>query len=208
MKTFLKSNLVHFHKNRLIILLLCVIFIFPSICFADNTYTTDLESGANQYWSITDGNQTGLDITTTHTICFWVKPESLPTSGIVSAIISKWTTVANNRSYSVGLYNDSGIQKIYSMYSNNGTDSTLKLTTDTLSTSAWTHLCFYTDLSLGNTKVYKNGSLLDTHTGHATSIFNSSATFTISDPLLGYFDGLIDQVIITSDEITSTEISN
>jgi hypothetical protein len=42
-----------------------------------NNFSTDLETGSNQYWNITDAAQTGLDFTTALTFSAWVKFESL-----------------------------------------------------------------------------------------------------------------------------------
>ena len=55
-----------------------------------NTNSIDLELSSSQYLSITDGNQTGLDLNSDFTIECWIKLEQLPsTVGNLMVIVGK-----------------------------------------------------------------------------------------------------------------------
>jgi len=177
--------------------------------YAVNYYSADLESSSSQSLSITDANQSGLDLTGNSSFSFYVKPESLPSSGQEAYFLSKWNTTGNQRSFALGLYNNSGTQKLTLVISNDGSNTQFKEYAYTLATSTWTRLTYVYDASAGTCSVYINGAYETQWTGLYNSIFNSTGSFFIGSlNLINYYDGLIDEVLITNDLLSATEISD
>jgi hypothetical protein len=54
-----------------------------------NTKSLFLDASNTDYAYLTDGSQTGLDITGSITLEAWIKLESLPASGVSYAIVAK-----------------------------------------------------------------------------------------------------------------------
>ena len=169
----------------------------------NSTYSIDLEKDSSQYLSITDANQTGLDITGDLTIEAWVKFETAGTNQL--PIISKWNA-DNNRSYYFDYYNNT----LRLGLSDDGTSVINQTVSWTPSIGVWYHLAVSYDLSAGSSKFYVDGSQQgSTQTGGKTSIFNSNADFIIGRAATTsgqYFDGKIDDVRIWNDIRTATEI--
>ena len=194
-------------KIKLLTILLISLLAFPISVFASlNTYSTDLERDNNQYWSITDANQTGLDITGDMTIELWVKPETIVGVGEKQRLVTKWDT--SNKSYSFQL----GEGTIEVNITSDGSTANLKTVTWSPSTGTWYHLAVSYDASAGSATFYLNGSQQGTtQTGLPTSIYDGTASVLIgetSDAGDQSVDGLIDEVRIWNDIRTSTEIAD
>lgn len=71
-----------------------------------NTRSLDLEASSSQYGSAADSGS--LSITGNLSLEWYGKMESLPTSGNSMALITKWTTAGNLRSYAFDIYGISG----------------------------------------------------------------------------------------------------
>jgi len=177
--------------------------------FAGSTIAVDLEATESDYLSITDANQTGLDITGDITIEGWFKVESQPGTDSWFGLVSKRAT--SNYSYNLYYYESSGYGFCF-RYSDNGTDTTGHLLTQTLTTGQWYHIAITCDVSEHLTTFYINGTEAGTdNSGTRTSIYNGTAEFDIGFDSAGgtqYFDGQIDEVRIWNDIRTSTEISD
>jgi len=209
-----KINNIAIRTVLFVIVLICGIFVssfyFYQITSATNTYSIDLESSSTQYLSISDGNQTGLDVTGDITIEAWVKPESLPSSGSAPAIAGKWQ--GSDRGYVLFIWNDNGTQKILIEYNDSSAARSKWYATYTLNTSSWTHIAATVDVSIPSATLYINGSSesLTSIETSATSIKNTATPFTIgalgdgTEP----FDGLIDDIRIWNYTRTSTEIAD
>ena len=178
-----------------------------------NTKSLDLELSSSQYAYISDGDQTGLDITGDISVEAWIKLEQLP-----SAITNVFTLLAKedgtNRSYDAFINPDNKIWFIF--FSGSAVYSRAYTTTALTSADVgeWIHIAITADVSekASGIKIYKNG-VAETMTGstnNATSIQNSSAMVSIgarSDESQ-YFDGLLDEVRVWNDIRTATEISD
>jgi len=173
-----------------------------------NTHSIDLERDSTQYLSITDGSQTGLDITGDFTIELWVKLESAPATDTYRPFVSKWLNTGNQRSYAVGYINLSDTMYLYGNISTNGTAATSGTVAYTLNAGTYYHLAFTYDASAGTMEVFVDDSSVGTISSLATSIYNGTAAFQIGYFLGETFDGLIDEVRVWSDIRTSTEISD
>lgn len=175
-----------------------------------NTYSLDLEASSNQYGSISDGSQTGLDLSGDFTFESWLKAESEP-SGDFYGIISKYNTTGNQRAYQIRYRDDGGTKSFYLSVSSAGTSgstSSAGVEYD-LDTGTWYHAAVTFDASAGEMELFINSVSQGTASGLETSIFNSTATF-----LLGfnggndYWDGKMDEVRIWSDIRTQAEIAD
>ncbi|MDA3815062.1 MAG: LamG domain-containing protein [Patescibacteria group bacterium] len=177
-----------------------------------NTNSINLELSSSQYLSITDANQTGLDLSTDFTIEVWIKLEQLPSSASYMGLVNK-DDASTNRSYTFRLNPDDTCFVNY--WSDNSTQT--NITSDTAIVVAgdvgnWVHLAVTVDISAQTAIMYKNGSAVATTTGlsGSTTIQNTSGPVEIGTRTNGdlYFDGLIDEVRVWSDIRTATEIAD
>ncbi|NCF75236.1 MAG: hypothetical protein GWO87_01980 [Xanthomonadaceae bacterium] len=187
---------------------------------ANNVASIDLKSGSKQYLSITDANQTGLDLATDFTIEAWIKLETLPsTTGIHYTILSK-DDPTNSRGYGFILrYNDPGEAVANSplvyFLDSSGNLTSLGCDTALTQTGIWYHLAVTVDISVPSAKFYIDTVLKSTlyHSTAATTINNSSSPFSIGARINNstperFFYGLIDGIRVWNDIRTSTEISD
>ena len=177
-----------------------------------NTKSINLVASSSQFLSITDANQTGLDLATDFTFEAWVKLTQLPsTAGTQLSFITKADiTTVNNKAYRVFLHTN---DKLYVDYSDDGTENTghnARTVTDAAfmvsgDVGTWVHWAMSVDISTATVVIYKNGSpVASTQNGDTpSSIYNSSEDFNIGAVESGanyYFDGLIDEVRVWRSE--------
>ena len=173
-----------------------------------NTYSLDLESTQSQHASISDANQTGLDLSGDFTIELWVK---LETNGN-STVVGKWDGAAGKRGYALQIKSNNQIW----LYVRNAGDSIsghgdINYTLPAVGT--WFHVAGTYDVSLGQFELFINGVSQGTATGTLpTSILNSSAPFTIGAIEAGtapsdFTDGSVDDVRVWNLIRTQAEIS-
>lgn len=167
-----------------------------------NTYSLDLETSSSQYASISDGLQTGLDITGDMTIELWVKLESQPATDETMYFVSKYKGTVNQRSFYVGYQDESGTKKLALDLSSDGTsgnDSRAKISY-TLTNGVYTHIAFIYTAASPLLEIAINGSSIGSSAGDLkTSIFNSTSTFmvgSLEDDSTHNLDGLIDELRI------------
>lgn len=191
------------------------VFIKKSSTAKLSNYSLDLESGSSQSASITDGSQTGLDITGALSIECWVNFESLP-SGAIRAFVAKYNATGDQQAYIFGYREDGGPAGLYVRLSSDGADSGAKsgLWSWSPSLSTWYHVAMTFDPTQGTASdrviTYIDGSSQGAGTtSWNNSIFNSSGAFRIGATDNGlYHDGLIDEVRVFDDVRTGTEINN
>jgi hypothetical protein len=176
-----------------------------------NTHSLDLEASSSQYASITDGSQTGLDVTGDFTIEAWIKPESLTDFDV---IVSK-DNVGVSRSYALHLKAD-GALHAYVFGTGGSGQVESESTAGIISTGTWYHVAMVFDVTADTIDLYLNGTetgyQIDS-SGTVTSVTDSSAPFSIgsrqnSGTEEKFYDGLIDDVRFWNDKRTSTEISD
>ncbi len=171
--------------------------------------SADFERDNSEYLSITDGSQTGLDITGDLTICCWVKPESLSNVGF---FVTKWATSGNQRSYMLYTYGVAG-GDVTAALSDNGTDLAWANTVGSvLSTGTWAHVAVVyngTDI-----RIYVDGALSengsDNPKTYSSGIYNGTADVRVGgrDGSSNYFDGLMDEVAIFDRALSAEEIAD
>jgi len=164
----------------------------------------DFEYGSTEYLSITDANQSGLDITGDLTICAWLKVESNPANGF-NPIVSKLTSAS--RSYLFDITNGNTIRFYYSTNGSTSNYSVSKSWTPTA--GVWYHVALVFDASAGQGEFFVDGSSLGTSTAGGTSLHNGTADFEIGGNT-GFsrsFDGLIDEVGIWNAKLSSADIA-
>ena len=185
-----------------------------------NTYTIDLELDNSQYLSITDADQTGLDLSGNFTMEAWIKLESLPPSDTSYYITSKYYLSGsgdNDRSYTFFLYNTGSEQRFYCNAYQDDTTSDQAYIVWSPSAGTWYHLAatftianatatefefFVGGVSQGNGTVDKDNNISSIQIGEAPFCIGARG-----DPTY-YFDGLIDDVRVWNDIRTDTEISD
>lgn len=196
-------------KKLLIIITIFCLLVNPA--WATNTHTTVLANASNQYWSIADASQTGLEPgSNDFTIEMWIYADTLPNT--INYILSKEDII--NRSYSIFVRN-TGV--ITARYTDTGNNSTIfDSDSSQVATGTWTHLAFVFNVSTATIDMYVNGSgVAETATStDATSVDNTAneaykigATLN-SAAISNSFDGWIDNVRHWSDARTAQEISD
>jgi len=180
-----------------------------SVDAQEGSRSADFERSNSEYLSITDGDQTGLDITGDLTICCWVKPESL---GAVMYFVSKWATTDNQRSYMLYTY---GVANgdVTALLSDNGTDAVGANTVGgVLAVDTWAHVAVVyngTDI-----RIYVNGALSengsDNPASYSGGIYNGTAEVHVGgrDGSTNYFDGLIDEAAVFDRALSADEIAD
>ncbi len=159
----------------------------------------DFESSSDQYLSITDGAQTGLDLSGVHwMINYWVEPESLVAQNV--GIISKgeFNVAGYMAGYANGTYENIFVRQ--------GTATGISGATP-LTTSDWVMVTFKYDGT--NLKLYVNATL-DTapsaYSDHGDSTFEFNIGRDIFNPTRDY-DGLLDEVTIFQGDYTDADIT-
>jgi len=205
-------------KGITLITMMSYLCIF-NVSLAANNHSIDLEFDNSQYLSITDADQTGLDITGDLTMEAWVKLEQLPSvAGTSFCIMTKYETVAGGRAYLLHILTaDDKLQFIMSDDGSVDAGHYSRFTCDTAFVSGdvgvWKHVAISVDVSVPSATFYIDGTAQTTTNDaiDATSIYNSSEPFEIgaygSTPA-EFFDGLIDDARIWNDIRTSTEIAD
>nr|AKH46388.1 Hemolysin-type calcium-binding toxin [uncultured marine virus] len=168
-----------------------------------NTYSTDLEDSSSQYWSITDGAQTGLDFTGDFTLEFWIKPESLTTG---HNVMMKGDAGTGGVWYAAYVQNDGSVV----LGTDNGT--TAKVVTSAASlitTGTWYHIACVRNGAGG--EIFIDGSSVKTGTVQSSSMATSNPFFIGARNSSGpdrYVDGMVDECRAWSVARTGTEISD
>lgn len=199
-------------KANPMLLALPLLYFFPqyfgelglvSFIALTNTRSIDLEKSSSQYLSITDANQTGLDLSTTpFTLSAWIKLESL---GSFQGIISKRQTIGTGGGYTLFVNSSNKL----ALEIGNGGGADVVISNTTLTTGVW---YFVTALRDGtNMEVWING-VDDSASVVADGAedVNNSEDFAIGAYRTttpdNFFDGLIDQANVFNDARSSAEL--
>lgn len=189
-------------KYLLKVISVFLVFVFVlniPIVEAANTNSTDLERDSTQYWSITDGLQTGLDLTGNFTLEAWIKLES---TAIEHNVIAK-THTDGYQGYIMRI-TDSNKLRCYTL--GNNPDLNFVDGSTSLSSGVWYHLaCLYNGSTI---KAYLNGNE-DGSTNTTVNPIGNAQEFRIglrSTDTLQPFDGLVDEVRVWNTNRTQTQI--
>jgi hypothetical protein len=165
-----------------------------------NLASLDLEASSNQYASISDGSQTGLDLEDDFTLECDVKFES---TGGTQTFLSKYGASGQfaYRFYVSGTSLSLGV-------SANGTTVGTASVTWNYNTFSWYHLAVVRDTSAGTASFYIDGALVGTKTLTGSTLHNSTYEFRLGATSFGqYLDGLISGARVWSVARLGTDIS-
>lgn len=202
-------------------LIILIVFAYTHDASAiTNTQSMDFEKSSNQYISITDGSQSGLDVTGDITIEAWVKIESLDNTGGVP-IINKGDGLLDS-GYALSLENyGTNDYRIWGQFCQNSNCSTASQKTGTTNLynyiGQWVHLAITWQAGTSNeVQLYVNG--VEDGDGsvnqkNASAIRNTAKSFYVgasqyNNAINKYFDGMIDEVRVWNDVRTPTEIAD
>ena len=181
--------------------------------FTENYTAANLDGGDYAY--ISDASQTGLNLTSTFTIEFWLR---LHDASNYPTIVAKDDNVGiGTRAYNVLLYPDNKIRIIIS----DGVDKYDYYRYDTaVEIDEWHHwaiTCNVGNASATTFEFFKDGTSVGNGTseiaGNCSAIVDTSAQFSIgavknNGTEAGFLIGQLDDVRVWNDVRTSTEISN
>jgi len=141
------------------------------------TQSLDIEKSSTQV--ATRADDTLFDLGNTYTIEAWVKAESLPADNNTNAIVGKWQTSGNNRSFVFGLSNASGVYNLRAVHDADGSvgGASVSLSDSfSIATATWYHIAIVLDS--GVTQFYVDG--VDFGGGdNIGTPFNGSSTINI-----------------------------
>lgn len=166
----------------------------------------DLEKDSSQWFRVSPTNFAGL---TNFSFSGWWKPES---SGQFHALAALWGSGASEYGLLIRVSNNLA-SGLYVAFSHNGSTFTDGTVSQVFSAGTWYHIVVTFAGATGEANVYINGGSPTTFSGSATGIQNvTTADFAIgasegSGSGQWFTDGLIDEVTITSDVITSGEVA-
>ena len=165
----------------------------------------ELHSQSQDYVSIADADQTGLDITGDMTISLWVKPTTLAGN---MTLISKWDH-ADKTSYLLFIENSNlGI----ALNSNpNGYGYKVFYAPYTAVANIWTNIAMVYTAASGTVEFFVNGTSTGKSSNFAmpTSIADTNASFMIGtrENIDTFYDGKIDDVRIWSRSLPTIQVS-
>lgn len=165
----------------------------------------DFELADTDYLTITDASQTNLDLNSSFSISCWINFESLPASGTGMGIVTK-DNVTTACAYFLSVYNSSGTYYLYNQVNKTTSVIVQNFASYAFSASTWYHLVLVFNISTGNLQCFVNNSSAASNTNASVNaIQNNSLNFSIGAHNTGTrsFDGLIDEVAIFNDVLTS-----
>lgn len=175
----------------------------------------DFEATNSEYLSITDASQTGLDITGALSISCWINVESTPGATTYYTILCKGgiSVAASDTTIQYDLFyrNDGDIQ-LQGFIRGTGVNKVVGYVT-TLTTATWYHVVLTYEPSTA-LRLYLNGSeVANNTTSIPASLVDTARPFGIgadqaSGTIANYFDGIVDEVAIFSQLLSTTDISD
>lgn len=166
----------------------------------------DLERGDTDYFSKTSYSAPNSDFS----FSFWVNFESLPSAGGYQQIIFKWGAVGS-RCWNPYIQESGGNFLITYDYRSVTNQSTSGTATVSLSTGTWYHIVMAHDISAASCAIYLNGvsQTVTPSTTAATAVATGASDLIIGSDggASGGVDGILDEFTITSDIITSGEVT-
>lgn len=171
-----------------------------------NDYSLRLAAGTGHWVEISDGSQTGLDLTT-FTIRGWVQLDSL---GTARTLIAKSDAAPQtDLSYLLGIESSEELVLILSPDGTLGSAVFGTSAVGAITDNVWHHIAVTYDEATGDIVFYVDGNVFDTASVAATTPFDGAADFSIGnieDGSLADFDGSVDEIVIWSVVKTDEEI--
>ena len=171
-------------------------------------------NGTNSY--ILVPNSASLNPTGSFSIETWVYPFEDTAAGF--PLVVKWGDTAelsNQRSYGLALLPGMAVNFHLSDLAHqlDGTFQAFPTDPGAVTLRAWNHVVGVYDQSTGTRNIFVNGVLLKSRTDSPITIYNGVAPLSIGadyrggGQVVGYFDGLVDEVSLYSRALTTNEIA-
>jgi len=182
-------------------------------------YAADFEyvdSSSNEYLSINDNAQTGLDITGEITVAGWFNIEDNPSVLGGYTIASKFEDfsppTSADWSYRLYVRNSDLLPQFTVSFSGTGADGFIRAD-NAVSTGSWHHAVGTYD---GNyLYLYIDNELATAPVAYSDGIYNSAASFSIGgfestggDPVFGEFDGQLDEIRVYDRALSPSEVAD
>jgi len=169
-------------------------------------------NGSNEYLSITDTAQSGLEPSTEFTITAYIKTNTVSGS---HNIAGKYRNDTNQRQYIFDVFNDGFRSVVSTAGINSGATVRDCRVTGVFNAGSWYHVALNVDVTTEDFKHYVDGSYVAnaTESGNlGASVFNGTADFQIGSYNIGgsqtsHFDGLLDEVRFTSSTLSANWIT-
>ena len=176
----------------------------------------NLVRASAQYFSITDGSQTGLDLSSDCTFAGWLNFASLPDASYDRAILSKADAANAERAYMLlATYNSAGNIRIRFGVSSSAGNFYAENSNANIpvSTSIWYHVVIVYTAASHSFQTYINGSASGTPVDIVrTSILNSSQPFILgrkwSTDADNNFDGSLDEWGIWARALSAADVTS
>lgn len=182
-----------------------------------NTHSASTTRASSQYFSITDGLQTGLDGGASMTFCTWFRLATYNSAGDNHTLAGKGSATGGTRQFRWSVRGSAGstvwVFQASSLGSSFDGDTTV---TDTivLSPMTWYHACVVFDGANTDTLYYRNGAQISTTQNNTiSSIFNSTRPFSIGAENVGvtpaeFLNGQVDDFRVWTRVLSATEIAD
>jgi len=139
-------------------------------------------NGVNQYASIADASQTGLDLSTNFTVEAWVQFSTLPSTFGDSSIVAKWNNMdTTQQSYLMQVDSANQLQILFEDSGGNQTVASLSSGIPSLTTNVWHHYAVIANISVPSFTFMIDGAVIYNAVTNsaATSIKNSTTPVTV-----------------------------
>lgn len=167
----------------------------------------DIEAGDTEYFEIADNASLSFG-DENFTGGIWIKPESLPTTGLAGYYMSKWNYTDSKREYVVGFNYDLDSNSLLFMISADGTTTIRTTSAVACSAGNWYFVVFWHD-SINNLIGISVNDETPVTTSHSTGCLNSDSPFRIGangNPTAGNFaDGVVDEAFLYRRLLTADE---
>ncbi len=175
-----------------------------------NTGSIRIERDREQYLTIADSDQHGLDVQFDFAIEAWVKPESEIPPGEEYVIASKWSFFVSEKAY-LFLYYHNGVSPglAVSLAADSTSDGKDAHVPYTLPVGEWHHVAMVFKSQEGRVSFFVDGEFIGSADGFERTINNGRSPFQIGTRqglALTAFDGLIDDVQVWNIARTPMEI--
>ena len=176
----------------------------------------DFEEASSQYYTISDGSQTGLDITGDLSVSVWIKLEQLPSvagSETFSFFTKDPVNGADRGMFWDILFTNNKMRFGYEDDASDSTRAESNIAFTSSDVGKWIHTAVTVDVSSATINFFINGvNTGSTYTSQlATSIKNTTAPFDIganynNNSRKDFFDGMMDDFAIFDRLLTDAEI--
>jgi len=176
--------------------------------FLAGTKCADFEASNSEYLSITDGDQTGLDITGEISIACWIKRER---DGLFYDTLIAKTDDSANYSYYVRTRYDWDKIQFYLSPDGGGGSGVAAFSNMEINAGTWHHICCTLNQTTDLMQVYVDGTADGSSASYTGNIYNSTSSFAIGAGFISgsphqFFDGEIAEAVVWNTCLTPAEV--